>query len=340
MCLLANQNCAALMGTTPAALVGTKLGARLDPAMAERILESDRRAMESAEPITIEEDITFPDGEVRTFASVKFPVSVGEQEPLGICAISTEITAQRSAEADRARFMEELKTRNEELEAFNYTVSHDLKGPLLTINGFVGFLEKDIAESNVEKIRQDTKLIAGATAKMAALLEDLLELSRVGSVQSTPADVPLDQVVAEALTRIKGRLEASGASVSIQPESPVLHCDRERFIEVFQNLIENAAKYMGDQPEPWIDIGVREGDGGVIYFVRDNGIGIDPRFHDEVFALFGRLDTTIEGTGVGLAIVQRVVSLHNGRVWVESEGVGKGSTFCFTIQTAGDRARC
>ncbi|MBW2713025.1 MAG: PAS domain-containing protein [Deltaproteobacteria bacterium] len=331
VCLLANRSCAELMGLTPEELVGKRVGSQLDAAMAEQILESDRQALESTTPITIEEDIKFPNGEVRTFISKKFPVFVGENEPLGICAVSTEITAQRKAEADREQFMQELKERNEELEVFNYTVSHDLKGPLVTISGFLGFLEQDISNNDVEKIKQDTELIAQAVENMAVLLEDMLKLSRVGKIQDTPVAVPMDELVTEALTRIHGRLDGSGVSLAIQPELPTIYCDRERLVEVFQNLIENAVKYMGDQQEPQINIGVREEGDRVIYFVRDNGVGIDPSYHKKVFSLFGRLDTTIEGTGVGLNIVQRIVSLHNGNVWVESEGVGKGSTFCFTI---------
>jgi two-component system, chemotaxis family, sensor kinase Cph1 len=104
---------------------------------------------------------------------------------------------------------------------------------------------------------------------------------------------------------------------------------------VFQNLIDNAVKYMGDQPSPRVEIGSRRaeaGGGGPVFYVRDNGMGIEPRHRDRVFGLFQQLDADAEGTGVGLALVKRIVELHGGRIWIESDGLGQGSSFCFTLQ--------
>ena len=114
---------------------------------------------------------------------------------------------------------------------------------------------------------------------------------------------------------------------------PAVHGDAHRLLEVLQNLIDNAAKFMGDQPEPKIEIGCREQEGKHVFFVQDNGIGIDPKFHEQVFGLFNKLDPHVEGTGVGLALVKRIVEFHGGRIWVESE-LGKGSTFFFTLPGA------
>jgi hypothetical protein len=126
--------------------------------------------------------------------------------------------------------------------------------------------------------------------------------------------------------------EATSGTVIIAEELPVVEGERTRLLEVMQNLIENAVKFLGDQPRPKIEIGVRPGAAGAdVILVRDNGIGIEPHYHDKVFGLFDRLDPRIEGTGVGLAIVQRIVELHGGRIWVESEGLGRGATFCFTL---------
>ena len=115
------------------------------------------------------------------------------------------------------------------------------------------------------------------------------------------------------------------------PELPVVLGDRVRLTEVFQNLIANAVKYMGDQTNPRIEIGSRSDEAEVVCFVRDNGMGIDPRYHEKVFGLFERLDASNEGTGIGLALVKRIIEVHGGRVWVESEGRGQGSTFLFTL---------
>ena len=119
-------------------------------------------------------------------------------------------------------------------------------------------------------------------------------------------------------------------AVTIGPDLPVVHGDRARLVEVVQNLVDNAAKFMGDEQKPAIEIGAREDGGEPVFFVRDNGIGIAPRHQERVFRLFDKLEAGGEGTGVGLALVKRIVELHGGRIWVESDG-GAGSTFCFTL---------
>jgi signal transduction histidine kinase len=130
-----------------------------------------------------------------------------------------------------------------------------------------------------------------------------------------------------------GRLEARGVTVHVSPVLPTVYVDRPRVIEVLQNLLDNAAKYMGDHPEPRIDIGQNGEEGDKpIFYIWDNGIGIDAEYHERIFGLFNKLDPKSEGTGVGLALVKRIIEVHGGRIWVESE-VGKGSTFFFTLPT-------
>ena len=119
--------------------------------------------------------------------------------------------------------------------------------------------------------------------------------------------------------------------MEIAPDLPVMYVDRLRLVEVLQNFIDNAVKHMGNQSKPCIEIGARQDKGEDVYCVHDNGIGIEPRYHENVFGLFNKLDKASEGTGVGLAIVRRIIEVHGGRVWVESKGKEKGSTFCFTI---------
>ncbi len=150
------------------------------------------------------------------------------------------------------------------------------------------------------------------------------------------------ELAEEVVSMASGMLGERGIRVEMSPDLPVVFGDRLRLWEVLQNLVDNAAKFMGSQAHPQIEIGCRRDGDETICYVRDNGVGIDPTYHEKVFGLFDRLDTNIEGTGVGLAIVKRVVELHGGRIWVESEGPGQGSTFCFTIperdeQTSGDR---
>ena len=233
--------------------------------------------------------------------------------------------------AERERLIGELERRNAELERFTYTVSHDLRTPLVTVRGFVDLLEKDVAAGEVERVAGDLSRIRSATSTMETLLRELLELSRVGRVMNPPEIVSLDALARQAVTLLHGRLRAAGVRVEIQPDLPSVRGDRTRLLEVLQNLIENAVKFRSGQGEPVVEVGSRPGSDGPVVFVRDNGIGIDPRYHDRVFALFERLDPRVEGTGVGLALVRRIVEVHGGRVWVESDGAGRGSTFCFTL---------
>jgi signal transduction histidine kinase len=224
-----------------------------------------------------------------------------------------------------------MERRNEELERFTYTVSHDLRTPLVTVSGFLGLLEKDLSEGNVENAQQDLARIRRAADTMDRLLRELLDLSRVGRVTNPPEDVTLQSLAEEAQQSVAGRLAAARAEFAVEPELPVLYGDRARLQEVVRNLVDNAAKFMGEQPKPRIVIGARPGPHGPIWFVRDNGIGIDPKHQQRVFGLFERLDTSVEGTGIGLALVKRIVEVHGGQVWLESAGKGQGTTVCISL---------
>jgi len=225
----------------------------------------------------------------------------------------------------------DLQQKNAELERYAYTVSHDLKSPIITIKGFTGSLEKDLAKGNYERMADDLKRVSNAADKMNDLLRDLLELSTIGRVIKTPEPVDMNLLVTDVLAQLAGSLKSHNLTVAVQPELPTVECDRHRMAEVVQNLLENAINYIGDQAEPKILLGMRVEDGVNIFFVQDNGIGIDEKFHRVIFGLFNKLDANSGGTGIGLALVKRIIEVHGGRVWVESEGVGMGSRFCFTI---------
>lgn len=233
----------------------------------------------------------------------------------------------------RKKLIEELETKNSELERFTYTVSHDLRSPLVTIKGFLGYLERNARNGNMEGFQSDMNRISIAADKMDILLKDLLELSRIGRIINTPEKLSFEPLVQDAVEIVHGRLEKHNVTLQIHPNLPAVYGDRSRLIEVLQNLIDNAAKYMGSQHDPVIEVGTRGQDesGAFIFFVRDNGMGIDPIYHDRIFRLFDKLDVNTEGAGVGLALVKRIVEVHGGRIWVESEA-GKGSTFYFTLE--------
>jgi len=232
---------------------------------------------------------------------------------------------------EREIFIEELGSKNAELERFTYTVSHELKSPLVTIKNFLEIIDKDLERKNYERAQKDFQRVQKASKKMYETLSDLLELSRIGRVINPYETIDFAELVSEALDTVHGRIEKRGITIKTAPQFPSVYGDRVRLREVLENLIDNAAKYTGDQKSPVIEIGVRGGKIPV-FFVRDNGMGIDPQYHSKIFGLFEKLDPSSDGTGVGLALIKRIIEeVHNGMIWIESEGSGKGTTFCFTI---------
>jgi len=247
---------------------------------------------------------------------------------------SLEMATERlEAEAEeRAALIERQEDQNAELERFVYTVSHDLKTPLVTITGFLGMLEEDIASrASASVIRNDIDEISAAAVRMKVLLDHLLELARIGRKGNPPEDVSLIDIVQAAVDSLSPQIADAKVRVEVASDLPVVHGDRFRLAEVFQNLIENALKYSAGVSDPVVHIGVRNEAGEQIIYVRDNGIGIDPKYADRVFMLFEQLSPDHEGTGIGLTLVKRIIEVHGGRVWIESEGAGKGCTVCFTL---------
>lgn len=249
----------------------------------------------------------------------------------GIVGAVQDITEQKQIEADRESLIKALEAKNTELERFTYTVSHDLKSPLITIKGFLGYIELDARAGKLDALSSSIRRINNAADKMQELLNDLLELSRIGRLMNPPSDVPFRQIVRDALDMVHGALDEKRVRVETQEDMPSVRGDRVRLAEVIQNLVENAIKFMGDQSAPMIQIGAQGHDNGKpVFFVRDNGQGFDPQFAERIFGLFNKLDPHTEGTGIGLTLVKRIVEFHGGRIWAES-APGEGATFYFTL---------
>jgi len=248
-----------------------------------------------------------------------------------VVAMVRDISQRKWVETEREKLINELEQKNSELERFAYTVSHDLKSPLITIKGFLGFLEQDAASGNVARLKADIQRIASAAEKMQTLLNELLDLTRVGRLTQPHQTIDMVELAREAVELTHGRIQSRGIQVSIQEDLPAVYGDRRRLSEALQNLIDNAAKFMGSQPRPRIEIGAQgcENDKPV-FFVRDNGVGIESVHHERIFGLFNKLDADSEGTGIGLALVKRIIEVHGGRIWVESEA-GQGACFFFTL---------
>jgi len=243
----------------------------------------------------------------------------------------SDITDLKQAHGKLTDALAQLARSNKELESFAYTASHDLRGPLITITGFLGRLAMDSEQGDVKGMHSDLARIGEATRKMDRLLHDLLELSRIGHVVGSLEDVSLTELAREVANLLAGPIAERGVRVEISPDLPTVHGERARLTQLLMNLLGNAVKFMGGQPDPQVRIGVRRDGKETVCYVRDNGVGIDPQHKDIIFGLFRQLDPSRGGTGIGLSVAKRVVETHGGRIWLESDGPGKGSTLCFTL---------
>ncbi len=309
----------------PEEFLGKNIDQVMPPVVVEQTMFAIDRALESRQLHVFEYQL--PSNE----ETKSFEARVAKSDSDTVMAMVRDITIRKWVESEREKLIEELELKNAELERFTYTVSHDLKSPLITIRGFLGFLKEDIQADNRMRLEKDMQRIVGATEKMQKLLEDLLDLSRVGRLVNKLENIPLNGLVSEVIELLHGRITQGEIAVVVQDALPIVQVDRQRLFEVLQNLIDNAAKFMGNQPAPQIEIGQRgEIDQMPVIYVRDNGIGIAPEFAGKIFRLFDKLNAQSEGTGVGLALVKRIIEFHGGRIWIESE-VGNGATFFFTL---------
>lgn len=224
----------------------------------------------------------------------------------------------------------QVKSRTQELESFVYTVSHDLKSPVVSMQGMASMLMHNHAQELSSRAKHYVERVIFNANYMEELILGLLTLSRVGragKLKMAESREVLDEILALHGEHLRGR----NIEVIVHPSLPRFFFDHLQLTQIFQNLITNAAKFMGDQPRPKIEIGGTERDRFVEFYVKDNGIGIDPSYHEKVFAIFQRLqDVKVDGTGVGLSIVKKIIDLAGGKVWIESEK-GSGAAFFFRL---------
>ena len=282
-----------------------------------------RKLFETGEPQTFELRMHGQNGTL--FWAQIVITAVQEAGGIPVCrAVIANITERKQAE-------KELIAKNAELERFSYSMSHDLRSPLVTIQTFLGHLVQDMAGGGTDRVAQDLAFIRSAAEKMNSLLDELLKFLKVGHMTNPSVETPLQEIAQEAIGLVAGCIYKRGVRVQVTQEPVLLYGDRVRLVEVFQNLIDNAVKFMGGQPEPLIEIVAETKNGEIVFFVRDNGMGIDPKYKYKLFGLFEKLNPKMEGTGMGLALVKRIVEMHGGRIWAESEGLGKGACFWFTL---------
>ena len=300
---------------------------------AEHYRANDLEVMQTGRRMHMEELQIDSAGREYWVETVKTPIRNVDGEVVGTTGIAREITERKKAEVERETLITELETKNAELEQFTYTVSHDLKSPLVTIVGFLSYLEQDARKGDFERLKQDVFRIEQAVNKMQRLLKDLLELSRIGRLMNPPSEILFTDVVKEALDLVRGQIEAGNVTIELcDIEGVYLNGDRTRLVEVIQNLVDNSVKFMSRQSNSLVRIGsMKNAENERIFFVQDNGIGIAPEYHERIFGLFNKLNTNTEGTGIGLTLVKRIIEVHGGRIWVESQPA-QGATFYFTLE--------
>ena len=248
-----------------------------------------------------------------------------------------ELVAARTA--DLAQANQNLEAANHELESFAYSVSHDLRAPLRAIDGFSQVLVEDYEEKLGTEGKRILQIVRNGATKMGRLIDDILAFSRVSRQTIAASKTDMGSLVQDALRELAPAMADRSIEMKIGP-LPYVHGDRAMLERVWTNLLQNAIKFTGPKPNPVVEVGARPEGGETVFFVKDNGVGFDMRYADKLFGVFHRLHTMEEfpGTGIGLAIVNRIVTKHGGRVWAEST-VGEGATFYFALPRAnGDHA--
>lgn len=221
-----------------------------------------------------------------------------------------------------------LHKSKEEFNSFSYSISHDLKAPIRAVNGFCSILMEEYSEAMDADGKRTVATIQKNAAHIDALIEDLLELSRLGTVTLNKQKFDMKQVIEQVLG---DKNKATAEAVSISPMAEAF-ADVTLMRQVWENLISNALKFSSHRERSVIDIGFKHEDHEQVYWIRDNGVGFDPDYKDKLFKVFSRLHTKkeFEGTGAGLAIAKKIVEAHDGRIWAEAE-LSKGATFYFTL---------
>lgn len=327
--LRANSAFYALSGLRPEQTVGRKLhelpaGNWMRPAVRARLQELVGGAG-SLQPFEVmQEDAG---GRERTLLINARRVCLADNGDGGHLLIAGEDVTE-GAQARRAleRSNRELRERTTEMEQFVFVVSHDLKSPLVTINGFLSILKQQLSRGEYEKAGAAIERISSAATRMGQLIEDLLALSRIGRVRSERTAVNLRSVIDELERQFATRLQARSVRFAVADEMPTLMAERGRVVEAIGHLVANALKY-GCGAEPCaVEFSTWEQDDLVCVAVRDHGPGVPAEHHARVFRVFERLDHKQEGTGIGLAIVARIMEVHGGRAWVE-DAEGGGALF-------------
>jgi PAS domain S-box-containing protein len=242
-----------------------------------------------------------------------------------------DISERKHAQQVQERLSQQLQAKVSELETFSYGIAHDLRSPLVSIEGFSRLLRDDMQNHDAERVQEDIRLLDTGVRKMQQFLNRTLEYSRAGQLVNQASKISFGKIVKELVAEFNGQISSIGAAVSLADKFPRVYADKVRIAEVLTNLIQNSIKYRNKTVPLKIEIGYQLSEGEVVFFVRDNGTGIEESEIEKVFGLFYRGSTEGEGSGTGLAIVKKIIEAHGGRVWVQQGRPGEGTTICFTL---------
>jgi PAS domain S-box-containing protein len=303
----------------------------LPASIADALRKSDLEVLRAGTPQEQEEAIPV-DGSLHTYLSLKFPLLDAAAAPYAICCVATDITERKRADEALRRAKEAAEAANSELESFSYSVAHDLRGPLRTIDGFSQALMEDCADQLDSQGKRYLQFIRSSSVQMAELIDDLLGLARLAQAELRHARVDLSALARNILERLQAIDKERRVNCLIH-EGMTASGDAHLLGAVLENLLGNAWKFTGRRPIAEIEFGVERQERPVRYFIRDNGAGFDMAYAHKLFGAFQRLHATsdFEGTGIGLATVQRIVRRHGGRIWAEA-AVDRGATFYFTLE--------
>lgn len=302
----------------------------------EKTLEQwldDLVALQSGQRIEFEEALRHRDGSTHTYLTSKF--LLGGESGDQVCYISTDISDLKRLATDREGMLAQLVEKNEELERFTYSISHDLKSPLVTICGFAELIGADVAAGRQQAVDEGLGYIREAAGKMRLLIDGLLELSRVGSKAGRFETISIQELMQNVQLLLHGALTKNPAELVVADDFPRIVGDALLLRQALQNLIENALKFRDAERPLQIVIGwFMADDGSVVVTVADNGQGIAPKDMERVFQLFEHGAGPLSGSGIGLSLVRSIMARHGGKVWAESAGPGTGTTFCLQFPFA------
>lgn len=320
-----NASAADYAGYAPAELVGSKANSIVHPEDRELVKTKALAMLRHKRNAPYEFRIVAKDGRIGwILETVTFIMYQGR---LAILGNSINITDRKEKEW-------EVREKGAEMERVAFAISHDLKCPLTTMKTFMEYLVQDIGGGDTDRIGQDLIYVNMALDKMMKLLDELLKKFRADTVVAPPVRITLRELAEDAVNASAGGIAAGKVKVKVGDGDRTLWGDRPRLAQIWQNLVENAVKFMGNQALPQIEIGADKDGADTVFFVRDNGIGIAPQDQRKIFGMFEKLDPKSIGTGMGLALIKRIVGMHRGSIWLESEGPGQGACFRFTLPDA------